>query len=193
MKVQCAWCKKWGPDKAPFKDESVSHGICPACASKMAKKNPRKAIPHSVSHGTCLTCAINSTKKNPSEKWHAGKMEEAEASEKAVNKASLKDFYHGKAIAHFESALAERATKKRVRPNPIGVFGLGNPPKSMQIKIEGVIYNRCVEVRAEKTGAWEKGLWKHPFAKSSQVRVLGLDNGDILLHSAAGVRLWKKA
>ena len=168
MKVQCAWCKKWGPDKAPLKDESVSHGICPACASKMARKNP-------------------------SEKWHAGKMEEAEASEKAVKKASLKDFYHGKAIAHFESALEERAAKKRARPNPIGIFGMGNPPKGMLIKIEGVIYNRCVEVRAEKTGPWEKGLWKHPFAKSSQVRVLGLDNGDILLHSATGVRLWKKA
>lgn len=130
-------------------------------------------------------------KENPGEAWHMGKMEEAEYSEKHVKKPSLKDFYHGKATAHFESALTERAGK-RTRKNPLAVFGLGNPPKEIHAKIEGIIYRRCLEVKAEKTGAWQKGLWKHPFSKKSQVSILALDNGDLLLHSAVGVKLWKR-
>jgi len=129
--------------------------------------------------------------KNPGEAWHAGKMEEAERSERAVKKPSLKDFYHGKATAHFESALAERAAK-RTRKNPIAVFGLGNPPKEIHANVEGIVYKRCLEVKAEKTGKWQRGLWKHPFSRKSQVCILALDNGDLLLHSIAGVKLWKK-
>lgn len=131
------------------------------------------------------------TGKNPGEAWHMGKMEEAEYSEKHVKKPSLKDFYHGKATAHFESALTERAGK-RVKKNPIAVFGLGNPPKEIHATVEGIVYRRCLEVKAEKTGAWQKGLWKHPFSKQSKVCILALDNGDLLLHSMAGIRLWKK-
>jgi hypothetical protein len=134
---------------------------------------------------------------NPGEAWHAEQEREAEASEKKVKKASLKDFYHGKAIAHFESGLKARALKGEsrnfVRRNPIAVFGLGNPPDRVNTKIAGIVYNRCLEVRAEKTGTFSRGLWKHPFAKSSQVQILALDNGDLLLHSTVGIRLWKKA
>lgn len=132
------------------------------------------------------------TGKNPGEAWHAGKMEEAERSERKVKKPSLKDFYHGKATAHFESALEERA-RKRTRTNPIGIFGLGNPPKEIRARIEGIVYHRCLEVKAEKTGPWNKGFWRHPFARKSKVQILALDNGDLLLHSCAGVKLWKTA
>ena len=236
MKVQCAWCKKWAPEKAPLSDTSVSHGICPACAKiySQSEAPPWTAL----------------TRRNPGESWHAGKMEEAERSETRVKKPSLKDFYHGKAIAHFESALEERArakTKKNPqyprykagpysvdtfveaqqlagvvadrtgepvhvmekldhltswhslkvvhpsRKNPLAVFGLGNPPNRVSAKVSGIIYTRCLEVKAEKTGRFQKGLWKHTFEKGSQVHLLALDNGDILLHSAAGVRLWENA
>lgn len=129
---------------------------------------------------------------NPGESWHAGKMEEAERSERNVKKASLKDFYHGKAIAHFESALEERARTK-TRKNPLAVFGLGNPPNHVSAKVAGIIYRRCIEVKAEKLGKFQKGFWRHPFDASSQVHVLALDNGDILLHSVAGVPLWERA
>jgi len=134
---------------------------------------------------------------NPGEAWHAEKEREAERSERAVKKPSLKDFYHGKAIAHFESGLKARALKSEsrnfVRRNPLAVFSLGNPPDRINTKIAGVVYNRCLEVRAEKTGTFSRGLWKHPFSKRSQVQILALDNGDLLLHSVVGIRLWKKA
>lgn len=168
MRVQCAWCKKFSPPKEPLKDDSISHGICPGCARAFA------------------------TKKNPGEHWHAVKMEEAERSERSVKKSSMKDFYHGKAIAHFESALEERARTK-TRKNPLAVFGLGNPPNHVSAKVAGIIYRRCVEVKAEKLGKFQKGFWRHPFDASSQVHVLALDNGDILLHSVAGIRLWERA
>jgi hypothetical protein len=144
-----------------------------------------------------IRAAEHLTGGNPGEAWHAEKEREAEASERTVKKASLKDFYHGKAIAHFESGLKARALKREsinfVRRNPIAVFGLGNPPNEVRAKVSGIVYNRCLEVRAEKTGSFKRGLWKHPFLKDSQVQVLALDNGDLLLHSVAGVRLWRKA
>lgn len=259
MRVQCAWCKKWGPDKAPLSDPSVSHGICPKCAKDFEKKNPGQTVlkwsmyaggtsaaegkhgydatfpqgkysiqPVSTSSGRhrgysthfindrgalvgglwqnlglfrspneakrkCLEhYQLNFAHSNPGESWHAGKMEEAERSERNVKKPSLKDFYHGKAIAHFESALEERARTK-TRKNPLAVFGLGNPPNRISAKVAGIIYRRCVEVKAEKLGKFQKGFWRHPFDAASQVHVLALDNGDILLHSVAGTRLWEKA
>lgn len=227
MKVQCAWCKQFGSDKPPLKDESISHGICPACAKKFEKKNPgeeRRPQPrpafhvvdvvNDVSVGTYKTAASArrairarhvSTKRfivtdeyyipvksNPGEAWHAGKMEEAESSERRVKKPSLKDFYHGKAIAHFESALEERARTK-TRKNPLAVFTVGNPPHEIRAKVKGVIYKRCIQVKAEKTGKFQKGFWQHEFDAASEVCILALDNGDILLHSQRGIRLWEKA
>lgn len=231
MKVQCAWCKKWGPDKAPLDDPSVSHGICPKCAKDFEKKNPpihdayeafkradeiwsanlrarwgRQAGDKRYTRAAELVPGyaefkrageywrklVNASRTNPGESWHAGKMEEAERSERNVKKASLKDFYHGKAIAHFESALEERARTK-TRKNPLAVFGLGNPPNHVSAKVAGIIYRRCIEVKAEKLGKFQKGFWRHPFDSASQVHVLALDNGDILLHSVAGIRLWERA
>ena len=65
-----------------------------------------------------------------------------------------------------------------------------NPPRSVHANIEGIIYNRCIEIRAEKTG-YKKGFYKHPFSRGSQVCIYALDNGDLLVHSKAGVKLWQ--
>lgn len=81
-----------------------------------------------------------------------------------------------------------------LKDNPITVVGLvnpqENPPRSVNANIEGIIYNRCIEIRAEKTG-YKKGYYKHPFSKGSQVCIYALDNGDLLVHSKAGVKLWQ--
>ena len=79
-----------------------------------------------------------------------------------------------------------------VKDNPITVVGLLNPypPRSVSANIEGVVYNRCIEIRAEKTG-YKKGFYKHPFSRGSQVCIYALDNGDLLVHSKAGVKLWQ--
>ena len=88
---------------------------------------------------------------------------------------------------------------KRKR-NPITVVGnpgrrmRRNPPPSIEADVEGVMYNRVLEVQAEKTGETEhKGLWYHPFGKRSKVQMLALDTGDILLHSKAGKKLWRES
>ncbi|MFW9872112.1 MAG: hypothetical protein ACFFG0_03345 [Candidatus Thorarchaeota archaeon] len=35
----CAWCKKELGKKAPYKDKSITHGICNVCRKKMLE-NP---------------------------------------------------------------------------------------------------------------------------------------------------------
>lgn len=67
-------------------------------------------------------------------------------------------------------------------------------PKRNPPGVAGVMYNKVHEVQAEKTGQHKhKGLWYHPFKGKSQVEMLALDNGDILLHSKGGKKLWRKA
>ena len=82
----------------------------------------------------------------------------------------------------------------RMKNNPITLVGLANPQgktrRSVNANIEGIVYNRCIEIRAEKTG-YKKGFYKHPFSKGSQVCIYALDNGDLLVHSKAGVKLWQ--
>lgn len=56
-------------------------------------------------------------------------------------------------------------------------------------KIEGVVYNRCLEIRAEKT-THKPGYYRHPFSRRSGVQILALDNGDLLIHSTRGIALW---
>lgn len=84
--------------------------------------------------------------------------------------------------------------RNRMKDNPITVVGLANPqenpPRSVNANIEGIVYNRCIEIRAEKTG-YKKGYYKHPFSRGSQVCIYALDNGDLLVHSKAGVKLWQ--
>jgi len=98
-------------------------------------------------------------------------------------------------VHHFsESDGAAIPFGKSYGPNPITVVGLANPqenpPRSVNANIEGIIYNRCIEIRAEKTG-YKRGFYKHPFSRGSQVCIYALDNGDLLVHSKAGVKLWQ--
>lgn len=97
---------------------------------------------------------------------------------------------HGK----FRSCVRKVSKSLRARGragDPARICGaaLNNPPNSIHARVEGVIYNRCIEIRAEKT-VYKPGLYKHPFSRKSRVQVLALDNGDILIHSQAGTKLW---
>ena len=86
---------------------------------------------------------------------------------------------------------AKAGHTKHLKKNPITL--VGNPPKSITANIAGILYRRVVEVRAEKTGTFQKGFWYHPFKAGSDVQMLALDTGDILLHSTAGKKLWREA
>lgn len=100
-------------------------------------------------------------------------------------KAVCGSLWHRKA-----SPAAKASAVRRERENPIAIYGLGNPGARISAKVEGIIYNRVIEIRAEKTG-YRPGLYRHPFSKASKVCLLALDNGDILVHSKAGKKLWK--
>jgi hypothetical protein len=235
---------------------------------------------------------ITFPKRNPGARWHEIRRKEADQYDRAAKSDRLKEFFHGKSVAHLESSLAARAmgmnpglykvkiipnyeeggydveiwekrtnqpiawsnartkkeaykeaerllagrrnpgrphgtfrscvrkvarqrprvrdpkavcgvalsraypksqTRNRSRLNPIAVYGLGNPRSNGRInaKIEGVIYNRIMEIKAEKTG-YKRGFYRHPFDAKSKVQILALDNGDLLVHSTAGVKLWKR-
>ena len=69
-----------------------------------------------------------------------------------------------------------------VKKNPIAVY---NPPAP---KVVGTIYNKAIEIRAKKTGSDLAGKYKHVFGKN--VKILGLDNGDVVIHHTGGKRLW---
>lgn len=99
-----------------------------------------------------------------------------------------------------------------IKKNPISVLGLGNPNPghsmrlkrgrthlfkhaklvALNAKVEGVIYNRVIEIKAQKT-SWEKGYYRHPFGRKSKAQILALDNGDLLIHSTNGTPLWDRA
>lgn len=76
------------------------------------------------------------------------------------------------------------------RKNPITI--VGNPPKRIRSTVAGVMYNKVWEIQAEKTGDTHKGFWYHPFKAKSDVQMLALDNGDLLIHSQAGHKLWRE-
>lgn len=78
-----------------------------------------------------------------------------------------------------------RVKKRRPEPciaNPIAVY---NPPAP---KVVGTIYNKAIEIRAKKTGSDLAGRYKHVFGNN--VKILGLDNGDVVIHHTGGKRLW---
>lgn len=134
---------------------------------------------------------------NPGAQWHEQEEQAARKARREAKEIPEKTFYSGVESAHRISAGAARKMgmnprkTRRIRKNPIAIYGLGNPGNRISAKIEGVIYNRVIEVRAQKTGAWRPGFYRHPFAKRTQVCMLALDNGDILLHSKSGKRLWE--
>lgn len=76
---------------------------------------------------------------------------------------------------------------KKYRKNPIAIFG--NPPHGVNARVAGILYNEVIEVRARKTG-YKRGFYKHPF--ETEVMLLALDNGDLLIHSKDGHKLWER-
>jgi len=70
---------------------------------------------------------------------------------------------------------------KRRRPNPADFENH-----------KTVIYENIEEIRAEKgkNSLWPKDKFKHRFKRGAQV--FGLDNGDLLIKSKNGKKLWKK-
>lgn len=101
---------------------------------------------------------------------------------------------HGK----FRSCVKKvrRSLRKYRRPgDPKAICGAAlNPPRSVRARVAGVVYNDVHEVRAEKTAHPRlKGRYKHPFKRASGVKLLALDNGDLLLHSTRGKPLWERA
>jgi hypothetical protein len=85
---------------------------------------------------------------------------------------------------HDHAAHSRMVPGMRTRSNPIAV---DNPPK-----VSGIIYKKAIEIRAQKTDRLA-GHYKHTFGP--KVQILGLDNGDVLLHHVDGKPLWitKKA
>jgi hypothetical protein len=119
---------------------------------------------------------------NPGESWHRSKASWAKGKrDRFEGTTYAHGFWSGEKVAHEDSAAAARKIR-----------GQANPAHRINAGISGVLYNRCVEIRAEKTSAKGlKGLYYHPFLERSKVCVLALDNGDILIHSKAGEKLWK--
>lgn len=156
----------------------------------------------------------NRSRRNPGAAWHAQKRKESHSFDTQMRrgkKPTLAMFYHGKEVAHSESEMKARELgmnqprhrQRRVSSdtyarNPIAVYTLGNPRRKKKTPphangVAGILYHRCLEVRAEKTvggPGFKPGLYRHPFAQNSGVQILALDNGDLLLHSTRGKRLW---
>lgn len=76
---------------------------------------------------------------------------------------------------------------RRVKRNPIAIYGNPRTPKKVCSTVAGVIYKHAVEIRATKTTR-HKGDYKHPYGPG--VQILGLDNGDVVLHHKRGKKLW---
>lgn len=158
-------------------------------------------------------------KRNPGAVWHEGMERVAARYGRDASTKEEKLLFKGVEVAHRDSARAARRMKmnpkkaqvyarrkavyrprfertrsgafRTARNNPLAVFTLGNPPQRINVGIAGIVYNRCLEIRAEKTG-YKKGLYRHPFSRKSEVRIFALDNGDLLIHSTRNVRLWKR-
>jgi len=147
-------------------------------------------------------------KLNPGAEWHTGMEQAARRYRKDAETNTEKHIYAGMEIAHKDSAAAAKRLgmnpqhvtmkqieamvelgilkgkpkepKKKVKKNPIAVF---NPPD-----VAGTIYNNAIEIKAQKTGGPLKGHYKHVFG--SNVRILGLTDGTVLLQHKDGKPLW---
>lgn len=130
--------------------------------------------------------AFKKPKLNPGAAYHEAEAEQEEQTEQRARKAGKTQqaaFHRGKAVAHRQSETKART----LHMNPIAVFG--NPGSTVKARVEGVVYNRLIEIRAEKT-THKPGFYRHPFHKSTRAQILALDNGDLLIHSMSGKRLW---
>jgi len=130
--------------------------------------------------------------ENPGAAWHEREEGKARRERQASGAGSMREaYYTGQAVAHRTSK--GEAARLGMNPalNPISVLGIGNPPNGkVKGSIAGLIYNRVIEIRAQKTG-YKAGYYRHPFSRGSQVQIFGLTNGDLLVHSKAGVKLWQ--
>lgn len=180
----------------PKTSAAVSHGICPTCLEKMQaevkgikpmRNHPKKGSPEAFAWARRMQAARRKgVKRNPGAVYHEAEAVAEEATERRAarkGKVTQAAFHRGKAAAHRQS----EAKARELHMNPIAVFG--NPGQRISAKVEGVIYNRCIEIRAEKT-THKPGYYRHPFNKKSRVEILALDNGALLIHSKAGERLW---
>lgn len=92
----------------------------------------------------------------------------------------------------------QKATKPPEK-NPITIVGNPNPPNGscpepperVSASVTGVLYCSVIEIQAEKK-VKHKGFWYHPFKRKSEIQMLALDNGDLLIHSVRGTPLWKR-
>lgn len=125
--------------------------------------------------------------RNPGARWHEEAATVAGRYRKDAASNTERLMYAGMEIAHKDSAKAARKfgmnPKKRIKKNPLAIY---NPPD-----VAGVIYKNAIEIRAEKMGGNLKGFYKHTFGPN--VQILGLTNGDVLIHHKHGKRLWISA
>jgi hypothetical protein len=144
---------------------------------------------------------VKHLEKNPGARWHEGMAQAANTYGRRSREPLEKAMFKGIEVAHRDSAGAARALKmnrervipsrrRRTNHNPLAVFGVANPPKRISTGIAGIVYGRCLEIRAEKL-KFKPGLYKHPFSRKAGVQILALDNGDLLVHSTRGVNLWE--
>lgn len=71
--------------------------------------------------------------------------------------------------------------KRRIKHNP--------PPGAVEI------YDKVIAIQAQKSkkSLWPKERFEHSFQKDkTSASIYGLPNGDLLIHSKKGKRLWKK-
>jgi len=149
--------------------------------------------------------AIRKRKLNPGAAWHEGMEQVAKRYRKDAPTQTEKHIFAGMEIAHKDSAAAAKRLgmnpkhvttkqiqamvelgilkgkpKDPVKKNPIAIY---NPSK-----VAGTIYNNAIEIKAQKTGGPLKGHYKHVFG--SNVRILGLTDGTVLLQHKNGKPLW---
>jgi len=131
-------------------------------------------------------------KSNPGERWHDGMAQVAGRRSRQAKTETEKLIYKGMEVAHQDSASAARKLglnpkrARKPRKNPIAVYNPASPGCS---PVRGVIYKHAIEIKAEKSENKRlAGFYKHAFGKN--VRILGLDNGSVLLQHAGGKPLW---
>ena len=163
--------------------ETMRHNLYRVCA--WCKKSLGKVAPYTdrrPTHGICRACLAKEMKafpkKNPGARYHDAAAKVAGRYRKDGTSPTERSLYAGMEIAHKDSAKSARSMKM----NPIAVY---NPPAP---KVVGTIYNTAIEIRAKKTGSDLAGKYKHVFGKN--VKILGLDNGDVVIHHTGGKRLW---
>ena len=185
---------------------------------RRAPPHPKKGSPEAFAWAKRMQAARRKKgKRNPGVGYHNVKRLEADRAQRSADdkgKEKLGQFFHGKSVAHLESGLEEESRflvargkrnppkrkrcralprpKSRTRRNPtLAIYGLlGNPPREIRARIEGVVYNRLIEIKAQKTG-FQKGFYRHTFNGATQACIMALDNGDLLIHSRGRKPLWK--